>query len=108
MIKNITLSDDEGLIEQARRRATSEGTTLNELFRAWLRQYVTEPSAADAYDELMTRLSHVNAGGKFSREEMNDRSWTLKESVAPYSLTPTSSSTRSTKQRRKNVRPRKR
>ena len=36
MMKNITLSADETLIERARQRAVVEHTTLNELFRAWL------------------------------------------------------------------------
>ena len=73
MIKNITLSADEALIEQARRRAMAENTTLNELFRVWLARYVAQPAAADQYEALMARLSHVKAGGKFSREEMNER-----------------------------------
>lgn len=73
MIKNITLSADEALIQQARRRATSENITLNDLFREWLRRYVAQPFAPDQYAALMTRLNHVQAGRKFSREEMNER-----------------------------------
>lgn len=73
MLKNITLSADEGLIQQARRRAASENTTLNELFREWLARYVTQPLASDQYTALMERLNHVEAGRAFSREEMNER-----------------------------------
>lgn len=73
MMKNITLSADDAIIQQARRRATAENTTLNELFRAWLERYVTQPSAAQRYDDLMTGLDHINATRKFSREEMNER-----------------------------------
>lgn len=73
MIKNITLSADDTMIQQARRRATLENTTLNELFRAWLERYVTQSSAAQRYDDLMARLDHINATRKFSREEMNER-----------------------------------
>ena len=73
MIKNITLSADEALIEQARQRAMTGNTTLNELFRVWLTRYVVQPAAADQYEALMTRLGHIKAGGKFSREEMNER-----------------------------------
>ena len=73
MIKNITFSADEALIEQARRRAMAENTTLNDLFRGWLALYVAQSAAADQYDALMARLSYVKAGDKFSREEMNER-----------------------------------
>ena len=39
-MKNITLSADEKLIQTARERARAEHTTLNELFRNWLKDYV--------------------------------------------------------------------
>jgi hypothetical protein len=73
MIKNITFSADEALIEQARRRAMADNTTLNDLFRGWLARYVAQPAAADQYDALMARLSYIKAGDKFNREEMNER-----------------------------------
>ena len=73
MNKNITFSADEALIEQARRRAMADSTTLDDLFRGWLARYVAHPAAADQYDALMARLSYVKAGDKFSREEMNER-----------------------------------
>jgi hypothetical protein len=41
MMKNITPSADEAVIQQARRRAALEGMTLNDLFRAWLGRYDT-------------------------------------------------------------------
>ncbi len=72
-MKNITFSADESLIEQARRQAMLENTTLNELFRTWLERYVAQPAAAESYAALMTELAHVRAGGRFSREEMNER-----------------------------------
>jgi hypothetical protein len=78
MLKNITLSADEALIREARRQAALENTTLNALFREWLERYVVkdEESGKEAvrqYEELMERLSHINAGRKFTREEMNER-----------------------------------
>jgi len=78
MLKNITLSADEVLIREARRQAALQNTTLNALFREWLEQYTGKDEtagkeAARRYDELMQRLSHVNAGRKFTREEMNER-----------------------------------
>ena len=73
MLKNITFSADEAMIRAARRRAADENTTLNDLFRQWLEQYVVEIAAGERYEALMNQLSHVNTGRKFSREELNER-----------------------------------
>jgi len=73
MMKKITLSADESLIEQARKRAVVEHTTLNSLFRAWLARYASQTAAADQYEQLMARLGRVQPGRKFSREDMNER-----------------------------------
>ncbi len=79
MLKNITLSADEALIREARRQAALQNTTLNALFREWLEKYTSEQDAdtrrlaAARYAEWMQQLTHVNAGRKFTREEMNER-----------------------------------
>jgi len=73
MMKNSTLSADETLIEQARKRSVVKNTTLNNLFRAWLARYASQPAAAEQYEQLMARLRYVQPGRKFSREEMNER-----------------------------------
>ena len=73
MLRNITLSADEHVIQQARLRAMSENRTLNDLFREWLTHYAQQPGAALGYDDLMVRLSHIQANAKFSREELNER-----------------------------------
>lgn len=76
-MKNITLSADEHLIEQARATARARHTTLNAEFRKWLDQYaVRDPEqAAREIDALMKRVrSYVRTGGrKFTRDEMNER-----------------------------------
>jgi hypothetical protein len=72
-MKNITLSADEALIKEARRRARNENTSLYELFREWLACYVSEPQACDRYLELMDRLGHVKVGETFHRDELNNR-----------------------------------
>ncbi len=72
-MKNITFSANEALIDQARRQAAAQNTTLNELFRAWLEQYVAQPAAAHQYDALMAQLANVRAGQHYTREEMNER-----------------------------------
>ena len=72
-MKNVTLSAEDHLIEQARELARANRTTLNQAFRDWLRSYVHRESAAEEFDALMKRLSYVRAGRKFTRDEMNER-----------------------------------
>jgi len=73
MLKNITLSAEEELIERARDRARRERTTLNETFRHWLRQYVGRTAAASEYISFMRSLSYAKPGRKFSRDDLNER-----------------------------------
>src|ERR1700675_1662102 len=72
-MKNITLSADERLIEEARLLAKSQHTTLNAMFREWLEQFTARSGGTQEFDALMKRLKHVQAGRRFSRDEMNER-----------------------------------
>ena len=72
-MKNITLSADEKLIEQARDAARARKTTLNQLFREWLSQVAGREEREQQVSDLLERLSYADAGGKFSRDEMNER-----------------------------------
>jgi hypothetical protein len=67
MLKTITLSVDEKLIEAARERARAEKTTLDEKFRLWLegyaRQEVEGERRAAMFREIMENLKHVSSGG---------------------------------------------
>ena len=72
-MKNITLSAEEHLIEQARQIARAQHKTLNAAFREWLQQYTASEGSVRDFDNLMRRLTHVKAGRKFSRDEMNER-----------------------------------
>jgi hypothetical protein len=72
-MKNITFSADESDIKLAREEARSQNTTLHELFRDWLRGIAGRKRRAQEYRALMQELRHVNAGRKFTREEMNER-----------------------------------
>jgi hypothetical protein len=72
-MKNITLSADEDLIEQARTVARSQHTTLNAAFREWLTQFTASAGDGQSFDTLMKQMRHVNAGSHFSRDEMNTR-----------------------------------
>lgn len=72
-MKNITFSADANLIEQARLTARAQHKTLNDAFREWLKQFTSRSGSVQEYDALMKRLKHVNAGRKFTRDEMNER-----------------------------------
>lgn len=72
MLKNITFSADEALIREARRQAALQNTTLNELFRQWLEQYVAQEDAGQDFLELLERLG-PRFVRKYTREEMNER-----------------------------------
>ncbi len=72
-MKNITLSADEDLIEKARAVARAQRRTLNAAFRDWLAQFSASEGDAQSFDALMRRLRHVDAGKRFTREELNER-----------------------------------
>jgi hypothetical protein len=71
--QNITFNADKSDIELAREEAQSQNTTLHELFRDWLKGIAGRKRRAQEYRVLMDELRHVNAGRKFTREEMNER-----------------------------------
>ena len=74
MVKNVTLSADEQLIEAARKRARAENTTLNEQFRRWLADYAQAQERMQRYDEVMATLrGKLKVGRMPSRDEMNER-----------------------------------
>jgi hypothetical protein len=52
LMKNITFSANEALIEAARAQAKAENTTLNEQFRLWLAAYVRKQHM-QRYEEVM-------------------------------------------------------
>jgi hypothetical protein len=72
-VKNITLSADENLIEQAREAAAAQHTTLNAAFREWLKDFSGRERRAREFDELMERLKGFSVDRKYTREEMNER-----------------------------------
>jgi hypothetical protein len=73
MLQNITLSAEKDLIEQARRQAQTENSTLNAEFRRWLEQYVSSPGIEADFDSLMSRLVYAQPGKTFTRDERNER-----------------------------------
>jgi hypothetical protein len=73
-MRNVTLSADEALIGAARKRAESEHTTLNNLFREWLARYAGQPRlTADQVRQTVEAAAHFRVGRGFTREERNER-----------------------------------
>ena len=73
MLKNITFSAEEDLIRRAREKAITEKTTLNVIFRRWLKQYAERERIAEEIDVVMESLNYAYSGKKNSREELNER-----------------------------------
>jgi len=74
VVKNITFSADEEVIEQARLVARSQRRTLNDAFREWLGQFAGTSQDAREAETLMKRLRYVNSGGRrYTRDEMHER-----------------------------------
>lgn len=73
VLKNITLSAEETLLQKARARAAAEHKSLNAVFRAWIAQYARQGARLHSYRAMMRQIGRVNTGGPFSREEMNAR-----------------------------------
>jgi hypothetical protein len=72
-VRNITLSADADLIDKARQVAKSEHKTLNAAFREWLETYTRRKGDVEAFRAVMERLKHIDAGGPYTRDEMNER-----------------------------------
>ncbi len=72
-MKNITLSAAEDLIEDARAVARSQRSTLNKMFREWLVEVAGRRRTEERLGELMARLDYVEAGGPFTRDQLNER-----------------------------------
>ena len=74
---NITLSADGELIEKSRRLAREKGTSLNQVIRDYLADYVDErksSSVADEFERLVREASgRSSAGYRFSREGAHER-----------------------------------
>jgi hypothetical protein len=74
---NITLSADEAVIKQARKRAEAMGKSLNQLVREYLQQLA---GGSDVDDDItaLRRLSKEgrgrSGGWRFNREEIHERS----------------------------------
>lgn len=72
-VKNITLSADEHLIEQARKAADARHTTLNAAFREWLKDFASGEERVRRFDEIMEQTSYFKVDRKYTRDELNER-----------------------------------
>jgi hypothetical protein len=73
---NITLAVDDEVIESARRKAESLGTSVNKLVREYLEQLAgkSDPAANTAEFERLSLLAGGHSRGwKFNREEIHER-----------------------------------
>ena len=73
---NLTLSVDDEVVQQARRRAEAMGKSVNQLVREYLERLAGKPDlealAAEFHD--LTRNAKGNSRGwKFNREEIHER-----------------------------------
>lgn len=73
MLKNITFSVEEELIQKAQKKASEEKTSLNIVFRKWLTQYAENEIITEEYDKIKGSLDHVVSWRRFTRDEMNER-----------------------------------
>lgn len=74
-VKNITLSIEDAVVDQARSYARQHHTTLNQLIRDFLKQKTTPPSDQTGIDQLFALADkHPSQleNYKFCREEIYD------------------------------------
>jgi hypothetical protein len=70
-MKRIRFGANESLIQKARRFAGSLRARLNPAFPKWLKEFASRMSDTREFDKLMAKLRHVEAGRRFTRDEMN-------------------------------------
>jgi hypothetical protein len=78
-MKNITLSADERLIEEAREVARRRNTTLTSEFREWLTAYVSNERRERTRRAIEETRKVFKTHGPYTRDEMNGRGSALKE-----------------------------
>ncbi len=73
---NLTLSVDDEIVQQARRRAEAMGKSVNQLVREYLERLAGKSdleAAADEFRELTRNAKGNSRGWKFNREEIHER-----------------------------------
>lgn len=75
---NLTITIDERLLKQARRRALEDGTSVNALLRTYLERYAGSGQAGEALAGFarLARRSAASSGPQgrtWTRDELHDR-----------------------------------
>lgn len=76
MYVNITLSISDELVSEARRRAESMGTSVNQLIREYLEDFTGKGdtnAAASEFERLSLSSKGKSRGWKFNRDELHQR-----------------------------------
>jgi uncharacterized protein DUF6364 len=72
---NLTLSVDEQLVEQARKRASALGKSLNQLIRDYLQTLAGGDNPERSIDEFRKLSGKGDSRGwRFNRDEIHERS----------------------------------
>ena len=74
--KNVTISLEEELLKAGKRYAKLKGTSINEMFRDFLRNKVVAETSDETADELLEALDQAagnSAGRRWSREDAYNR-----------------------------------
>jgi hypothetical protein len=73
---NVTLSIDDEVMAEARRRAEKMGTSVNQLIRDYLAEFAGQGEREALVDEFLrlSQMAHGDSKGwKFNREEIHER-----------------------------------
>jgi antitoxin component of RelBE/YafQ-DinJ toxin-antitoxin module len=73
---NVTLSIDDEVIQEARRRAEAMGKSVNQLVREYLEQLAGKSdikALAEEFRELTRNAKGDSRGWKFNRDEIHER-----------------------------------
>jgi len=73
---NLTLSVDDEVVQEARRRAEAMGKSVNQLVREYLERLAGKSdleALADEYRELSRNPTGDSKGWKFNRDEVHER-----------------------------------
>ena len=73
---NVTLSIEDDVMREARRRAEAMGTSVNQIVRDYLAQFAgrTNPAAlANEFEQLSRAAKGNSRKWKFNREELHER-----------------------------------
>lgn len=73
MVRNITFSADERMIERAREKAALENRSLNQAFREWIEAWASPSDLKLRYVETMKTLEQFQPAKKMTRDELNAR-----------------------------------